>query len=87
MDSNAQLAEIAKLQRQLAEAQAEVERARKAAHGALKLSVGKSGTVHLSGINRFGLSLYPEQWERVFTKIEDIKSFIEAHKGELSYKS
>lgn len=54
---------------------------------ALKLKVSKKGCLSIYGLtSRFPVSLYPNQWERIFAQIDDIRDFIEQHKTEFSVK-
>jgi hypothetical protein len=53
----------------------------------LKLKVSEKGCLSIYGLtSRFPVSLYPNQWERIFAQIDDIRAFIEQHKTEFSVK-
>ena len=54
--------------------------------GPLKLKVSAKGGVSLYGLQRFPVTLYRAQWERILGAEEDIRAFIKAHKDELSEK-
>ena len=80
------------LDRQLAADMAELEalraeNARLKAHkqGRLGLKVSSKGAVSLYGLGRFPVTLYANQWQKVFGMSADVLSFIEANKGSLSF--
>jgi len=55
----------------------------------LTLQVGKSGTVHIRGINgKFGVALYREQAEKVIELVKSgrLEAFIREHARELPLK-
>lgn len=52
----------------------------------LTLRVGKSGTLSVYGLGRFPVSLYQEQWERLFQNREAIAKFIAANQATLKRK-
>jgi hypothetical protein len=52
----------------------------------LSLKVSQKGAVSLYGLGRFPVTLYKEQWEKVFPFIEDIKDFIAENAAELKTK-
>lgn len=54
------------------------------AKSAIKIST--KGAVSVYGMGKFPVTLYPSQWAQLFTKIEDIKAFIEANKELLTDK-
>lgn len=73
----------------IAEMQAEIARlkAKLAAKNTITFKVGEKGGVSVYGINnRFPVTLYGEQWERLLAKADDLKAFIEQHRSELSTK-
>ncbi len=54
---------------------------------ALKLKVSEKGALSVYGLTtKFPVTLYPNQWERIFAQIDGIRSFIEQHKTEFSVK-
>jgi hypothetical protein len=73
--------------------QAELERLR-AENAALKnratkgvfLKVSEKGGVSVYGLGRFPVTLYKEQWERLLTMTDDIRTFIAEHAAELKTK-
>ena len=55
--------------------------------GVLRCKVGKQGGVSVYGVNaKWPVTLYAEQWERLFAVAEDIKVFIQDHAAELKRK-
>ena len=88
MDSNAALAKLAAMQREidaLNKANADLK-AKAAKSGKLTLKVGAKGGVSLYGMGRFPVSLYKEQWEKVLAFAPEIQAFLVAHEGELKSK-
>jgi hypothetical protein len=76
------------------EMRAELERLRreneelkqKQAPRGVQLKVSQKGAVSLYGLGRFPVTLYREQWERILTMADEIRSFIAAHDAELKKK-
>ena len=58
--------------------------ARSTATGGIKVS--EKGGVSLYGINRFPITLYANQWEKVLGKADEIKAFIESNRSALVVK-
>lgn len=74
------------LQAHIAALSAENAKLRKASNGKLTCKVGEKGGVSVYGMGRFPVSLYAEQWARLFANREQIEAFIEANKASLSVK-
>lgn len=54
----------------------------------LNIKVGQKGGVCVTGLNaRFPVTLYKQQWERLFDFIPQIKAFIKEHESELAVKA
>ena len=53
----------------------------------LTLKVSQKGAVSLYGLGRFPVTLYKEQWEKVFPFIDKIKEFIKLNAPELKTKN
>jgi hypothetical protein len=76
------------------ELNAELERLRKE-NASLKkgspkgvsLKVSEKGGVSVYGLGRFPITLYKEQWIKLLTLSEEIRSFIQTHDGELKSKN
>jgi hypothetical protein len=66
---------------QIAALQAQVAR-----KSTLTLKVSDKGAVSLYGLGRFPLTLYGEQWRKVLDMADEIRTFIEANKDQLSTK-
>lgn len=54
-----------------------------ASHG---IKVSPKGAVSVYGLGRFPVTLYASQWETLFTKQEDVKSFITTNLAALASK-
>lgn len=52
----------------------------------LTLKISQKGAVSLYGLGRFPVTLYKEQWEKVFPFVDKIKSFIAENESQLSTK-
>lgn len=53
---------------------------------ALGVTFGEKKNVKVTGLGRFPVTLYANQWERLLGFKEDILSFIEANKANLSFE-
>jgi hypothetical protein len=53
----------------------------------LYLKVSQKGAVSLYGLGRFPVTLYKEQWEKVFAFSETIRAFLTEHAAELKVKA
>lgn len=73
-------------QARIAELEAQVARLKAASRGKLTLKVSEKGAVMVLGLQRFPVTLYREQWERVIEAAPQIKAFIEANADLLSTK-
>ena len=71
------LARIAELERSAAE---------KKQAGTLSFKVSEKGAVSVYGMGRFPVTLYYEQWLRLFAAASDIAAFMEENKGKLKIK-
>lgn len=52
----------------------------------ISCKVGQKGGVSVYGLGRFPVTLYAEQWPRLFGAQSMIEEFIEEHKDELKFK-
>jgi len=74
-----------KLQAELEKLRAENARLKKKSNFTMKVS--EKGCVSLYGLgSRFPISLYPGQAETLLSHADEIRAFIEEHKGELKFK-
>jgi len=55
--------------------------------GALQFKVSEKGAVSVYGLGRFPVTLYYEQWTRLFDAAEDLKLFLEENKSKLKLKN
>jgi hypothetical protein len=53
----------------------------------LELRVSQKGALSVYGLNRFPVTLYKEQWERLLDISDTLKDFIKQHEGELAVRS
>ena len=75
--------------------QAEIERlkkenealaAKKSSSHTLSVKASTKGAVSVYGLGRFPVTLYAEQWDRLFSDIEKVKGFIEENRATLATK-
>ena len=52
----------------------------------LRLKVSQKGALSVYGLGRFPVTLYKEQWTKLLTAADEIKSFIVANDAELKGK-
>ncbi|MEO8127321.1 MAG: hypothetical protein ABJF23_20535 [Bryobacteraceae bacterium] len=52
----------------------------------ISFKVSEKGGVSVYGLGRFPVTLYQEQWLRLFTEVENLKTFIEENKPRLKTK-
>lgn len=56
------------------------------ASSALKMKVSSKGGISLYGLQRFPVTLYKAQWEKVIAAVPELQAFIEANEGDLTVK-
>jgi len=78
-NQEALLAEIQRLK-------AENENLKKPARGQLSLKVSEKGALSVYGMGRFPVTLYREQWEKLFSMSDQIKEFIAQNDAALKKK-
>ena len=54
--------------------------------GSLACKIGEKGGLSVYGLQRFPITLYVEQWERLIENIPQIKAFMLAHQSQLTRK-
>ena len=59
----------------------------KASGPALSMKVSVKGALSVYGLGRWPVTLYGEQWPRLLDISEDIRTFIEANKEDMSWKT
>jgi hypothetical protein len=74
------------LQSELERLRAENERLKSSGRGKLAMKVSEKGALSVYGMGRFPVTLYKEQWLRLLTMAEEIKSFIAANDANLKSK-
>jgi hypothetical protein len=73
---------------QLAQLRKENEalKAKEAKRTTITLKVSEKGACSLYGMGRFPITMYSQQWSRIFAAQEEIKAFLEANKSKLTVK-
>ena len=74
------------VQAELARLRAENERLKQTGRSKLAMKVSEKGALSVYGLGRFPVTLYKEQWLRLLSMAEEIKSFIEANQESLKAK-
>jgi hypothetical protein len=85
VDNAELLAELARLEAKNAALMAELEAKSKPRALSFKVSE-KTGALSVYGFGRFPVTLYVEQWERLFAAIDEMKAFIKANRSQLTVK-
>jgi hypothetical protein len=52
----------------------------------ISFKVSEKGGVSVYGLGRFPVTLYQEQWLRLFSEVDNLKTFIEENKSRLKVK-
>jgi hypothetical protein len=76
--------ELARLQAELANVKARLERIQTAGSGQIKIS--EKGAVSVYGLARFPITLYANQWAALFCLTDLIESFIDHNRAKLARK-
>jgi len=74
------------MQAELARLRNENEQLKSANKKGVSFKVSEKGGLSVYGLGRFPITLYPEQWEKLLTLSDQIKSFIEENRGRLKWK-
>ena len=53
----------------------------------VSFKVGEKGGVSVYGLGRFPVTLYPEQWETLLSRADEIRKFISDNRNRLKLKS
>lgn len=77
--------DVAKLIAQLA-AERDAAQAKAAVAGKISLKIGEKGGLSVCGLQRFPVTLYASQWERLFGEQAAILAFIKANHDKLQRK-
>jgi hypothetical protein len=67
--------------------EAQVAKLRKANESKLTIKVSKAGAVSVYGLQKWPVTLYASQWERLIGVMDNITAFIEANRDQLSDKN
>ena len=54
--------------------------------GTLRFKVSEKGAVSVYGLGRFPVTLYFEQWHRLLSQADELRTFIETNKSKLKLK-
>ncbi|HLK19917.1 MAG TPA: hypothetical protein VKT81_13225 [Bryobacteraceae bacterium] len=57
-----------------------------ATRGQMSMKVSEKGGLSVYGLGRFPVTLYREQWEKLLTMSDQIRTFIKEHDSELKKK-
>jgi len=52
----------------------------------ITLKVSAKGALSVYGLGRFPVTLYKEQWRRLLTAVDEIRTFLDQHEAELKTK-
>jgi hypothetical protein len=74
------------LQREIERLRAENESLKTRGPRGVSLKVSEKGGVSLYGLGRFPITLYVEQWEKIFDLAPEIRRFIEENRSQLKRK-
>jgi hypothetical protein len=55
--------------------------------GSLTFKVSEKGAVSVYGLGRFPVTLYQEQWDKLFGGIDELKRFLEENRDRLKKKA
>jgi hypothetical protein len=55
--------------------------------GQMQFKVSEKGGVSVYGLGRFPVTLYYEQWQRLLSAADDLRTFLEENKSKLKLKS
>ncbi|MDR2733672.1 MAG: hypothetical protein LBC99_03380 [Spirochaetota bacterium] len=80
--TDAEQEELERLRRENEQLKQKVQRGK-----TLELRVSQKGALSVYGLNRFPVTLYKEQWERLLEISDSIKEFIKQHEGELAVRN
>ncbi|UOF79727.1 hypothetical protein [Caudoviricetes sp.] len=86
MTTATSISEIEILKKQLAEMKSENERLKAREAEGVTLKVSEKGALSVYGMGRFPVTLYPNQWEHVFSLKDRILTFIDQNKGKFKTK-
>jgi hypothetical protein len=67
-------------------AELEKQAAAKPRTGSISFKVSEKGAVSVYGMGRFPVTLYYEQWLKLFSATEDLRAFMEENKSKLKLK-
>jgi hypothetical protein len=76
------------LEKELERLRAENEalKARQRGSAGVGFRVSEKGAVSVYGLGRFPVTLYQEQWEKLFSHLDELKDFIAANRSRLKKK-
>lgn len=74
------------LKAEIARLRTENDALRQPRRGAISMKVSEKGALSVYGMGRFPVTLYKEQWLRLLTMADEIKTFITEHASQLKTK-
>ena len=79
-------AKLAALLARAEAAEAQVASLQIASNGKLTLKVSTKGAMSVYGLQRWPVTLYREQWERLIAAVPQLQAFLRGHDSELARK-
>ncbi len=77
---------VEQMQEEFERLRAENEALKKRSEKGLSLKVSQKGGVSVYGLERFPVTLYKEQWEKLLDISDDIRAFIQENEPQLKTK-
>ena len=74
------------IQQELERLRAENEALKKKRNTSISMKVSEKGAVSVYGLGRFPVTLYQEQWHKLLSVADEIKTFIAENKASLKVK-
>ena len=74
------------LKAEIARLRAENQALQRPTRGQMSLKVSEKGALSVYGLERFPVTLYREQWEKLLGMADDIRAFIQVNDGTLKKK-
>lgn len=77
---------IAEAEARIAQLEAELKAAKAVKRATLSFKVSEKGAVSVYGLQRFPITLYANQWERLIAATPELQVFMENNRSSLSVK-
>ena len=79
-------ANVEEMAARIAALEAELAKAKANGHARVTMKVSEKGALSIYGMQKFPISLYRAQWERLLGMADDIHAFIKAKESKLAVK-